>query len=92
MDIKEVERIYNLSHLSLENQDKEVISNKFNRVLDFIEDIFSVDTNDVEMTEYINTHNAVFRDDIVEKSLDRSKALENAKDTEYGYFRLDWKL
>lgn len=92
MDIKEVERIYNLSHLSLENQDKEVISNKFNRVLDFIEDIFSVDTNDVEMTEYINTHNAVFRDDIVEESLDRSKALENAKDTEYGYFRLDWKL
>lgn len=92
MDIKEVERIYNLSHLSLENQDKEMISNKFNRVLDFIEDIFSVDTNDVEMTEYINTHNAVFRDDIVEKSLDRSKALENAKDTEYGYFRLDWKL
>lgn len=92
MDIKEVERIYNLSHLSLENQDKEMISNKFNRVLDFIEDIFSVDTDDVEMTEYINTHNAVFRDDIVEKSLDRSKALENAKDTEYGYFRLDWKL
>lgn len=92
MDIKEVERIYNLSHLSLENQDKEMISNKFNRVIDFIEDIFSVDTNDVEMTEYINTHNAVFRDDIVEKSLDRSKALENAKDTEYGYFRLDWKL
>lgn len=92
MDIKEVERIYNLSHLSLENQDKEMISNKFNRVLDFIEDIFSVDTDDVEMTEYINNHNAVFRDDIVEKSLDRSKALENAKDTEYGYFRLDWKL
>ena len=92
MDIKEVERIYNLSHLSLENQDKEMISNKFNRVIDFIEDIFSVDTNDVEMTEYINTHNTVFRDDIVEKSLDRSKALENAKDTEYGYFRLDWKL
>lgn len=92
MDIKEVERIYNLSHLSLENQDKEMISNKFNRVLDFIEDIFSVDRDDVEMTEYINNHNAVFRDDIVEKSLDRSKALENAKDTEYGYFRLDWKL
>ena len=44
MDVKEVERIYNLSHLSLENQDKEIIAQKFNRVLDFIEQIFEVDT------------------------------------------------
>lgn len=92
MDIKEVERIYNLSHLSLENQDKEMISNKFNRVLDFIEDIFNVDTTDVEMTDYIKSHKAVFREDIPKGSLERSKALENATDTEFGYFRLDWKL
>ena len=92
MDIKEVERIYNLSHLSLENQNKEMISKKFNIVLDFIESIFDVDTENVEMTEYINTHNAVFREDEVKESLARSKALENAKDTEFGYFRLDWKL
>lgn len=92
MDIKEVERIYNLSHLSLENQDKEMISNKFNRVLDFIEDIFNVDTTDVEMTDYIKSHKAVFREDIPKESLERSKALENATDTEFGYFRLDWKL
>ncbi len=92
MDVKEVERIYNLSHLSLENQNKEMISKKFNIVLDFIESIFDVDTENVEMTEYINTHNAVFREDEVKESLARSKALENAKDTEFGYFRLDWKL
>jgi len=92
MDVKEVERIYNLSHLSLENQDKEMISQKFNRVLDFIEDIFEVDTDEVCMTEYISTHDAVFREDKPKESLSRSKALENAKDTEFGYFRLDWKL
>lgn len=92
MDVKEVERIYNLSHLSLENQNKEMISKKFNIVLDFIESIFDVNTENVEMTEYINTHNAVFREDEVKESLARSKALENAKDTEFGYFRLDWKL
>ena len=92
MDVKEVERIYNLSHLSLENQNKEMISKKFNIVLDFIESIFDVDTENIEMTEYINTHNAVFREDEVKESLARSKALENAKDTEFGYFRLDWKL
>lgn len=92
MDVKEVERIYNLSNLSLENVDKELISEKFNKVLDFIEGIFEVDTQNVEMTEYINNHDAVFREDVPKESLDRSKALENAKDTEYGYFRIDWKL
>lgn len=92
MDVKEVERIYNLSHLSLENQDKELIAKKFNRVLDFVEEIFEVNTDDVEMTEYIKTHKAVFREDSPKESLSRSKALENAKDTEFGYFRLDWKL
>ena len=84
MDVKEVERIYNLSHLSLENQDKEVIANKFNRVLDFIEEIFEADTKDVEMTEYIKNHKAVFREDTPKESLARSKALENSKDTEFG--------
>lgn len=92
MDVKEVERIYNLSNLSLENVDKELISKKFNKVLDFIEGIFEVDTNGIEMTEYIKNHNAVFREDLPKESLDRSKALENANDTEYGYFRIDWKL
>lgn len=92
MDVKEVERIYNLSNLSLEGKDKEILASKCNRVLDFIEDIFNVDTSQVEMTEYIKNHKAVFREDKAKDSLDRSKALENSKDTEFGYFRLDWKL
>lgn len=92
MNIKEVERIYNLSNLSLENSDKELIAQKFNKVLDFIEVIFDEDTTNVDMCEYISRHKAVFRKDEPRKSLDREKALKNAKDTEYGYFRLDWKL
>ena len=92
MDGKEVEKIYNLSKLSLDGKDKEVISKKYNRVLDFVEDIFKVDTEGVKMTEYISRHPAVFREDEVKDSLARSKARENASDTEYGYFRLDWKL
>ena len=44
------------------------------------------------MTELISNHKAVFRKDKPLESISRSEALENAKDTEYGYFRLDWKL
>lgn len=92
MDNKEVEKIYRLSNLSLDGKDVEVISKKFNTVIDFIEDIFTVDTDEVNMTEILPNHKAVFRKDVAIDSVSREKALENAKDTEFGYFRLDWKL
>lgn len=92
MDNKEVEKIYRLSNLSLDGKDVEVISKKFNTVIDFIEDIFIVDTDKVNMTEILPNHKTVFRKDVAIDSVSREKALENARDTEFGYFRLDWKL
>ncbi|EGC84569.1 Asp-tRNA(Asn)/Glu-tRNA(Gln) amidotransferase subunit GatC [Anaerococcus hydrogenalis] len=92
MDKNEVFRIYKLANLDLSNQDVELISNKYNKILDFIDHIFDVDCKDVKMTEMLDNHEAILREDIPGKSLDRKDALKNAKDTEYGYFRLDWKL
>ena len=92
MDKNEVIRIYKLANLDLSNQDVDLISDKYNRILDFIDHIFDVDCKDVKMTEMLDNHEAILREDVPEKSLDREDALKNAKDTEYGYFRLDWKL
>ena len=92
MDKNEVIRIYRLANLDLSKQDINVISDKYNKILDFIDHIFDVDCENVKMTEMLDNHNAILRDDVVGKSLDREDALKNAKDTEYGYFRLDWKL
>lgn len=92
MDKKEVEKIYNLSNLSLEGRDLELMTEKFNQVLDFIEGIFDVDTEGVPMTESIYNHKAVFREDEVFEETSREDALKNAGDKEFGYFRLDWKL
>lgn len=92
MDKNEVFRIYKLSNLDLSNQDVDLISDKYNKILDFIDHIFDVDCKDVKMTEMLDNHEAILREDVPGKSLDREDALKNAKDTEYGYFRLDWKL
>ncbi|MDU4448337.1 MAG: Asp-tRNA(Asn)/Glu-tRNA(Gln) amidotransferase subunit GatC [Anaerococcus vaginalis] len=92
MDKNEVIRIYKLANLDLSNQDIDIISDKYNKILDFIDHIFDVDCKDVKMTEMLDNHKAVLRKDIEGKSLDRQDALKNAKDTEYGYFRLNWKL
>lgn len=92
MDKNEVIRIYKLANLDLSNQDIDIISDKYNKILDFIDHIFDVDCEDVKMTEMLDNHKDVLREDIEGKSLDRQEALKNAKDTEYGYFRLNWKL
>lgn len=92
MNIKEVERIYSLANLSVPEENLENLAKKYNIVTDFIQKIFDVDTEDTEMLEIIASHNAVLRKDEIKESLSRDKALENAKDTEYGYFRLNWKL
>lgn len=92
MDKNEVIRIYKLANLDLSNQDIDIISDKYNKILDFIDHIFDVDCENVKMTEMLDNHKAVLREDVEGKSLDRQDALKNAKDTEYGYFRLNWKL
>ena len=92
MDKNEVFRIYKLANLDLSNQDVDLISDKYSKILDFIDHIFDVDCKDVKMTEMLDNHEAILREDVPGKSLDREDALKNAKDTEYGYFRLDWKL
>ncbi|MBS6105661.1 MULTISPECIES: Asp-tRNA(Asn)/Glu-tRNA(Gln) amidotransferase subunit GatC [Anaerococcus] len=92
MQAKEVEKIYSLSNLNLEGKDVEDLSNKFNIVIDFIEDIFDVDTENIKMTESIDAHKAVFRKDEAKESSSRDDALKNAPDREFGYFRLDWNL
>lgn len=92
MDKNEVFRIYKLANLDLSNQDVDLISDKYNKILDFIDHIFDVDCKDVKMTEMLDNHEAILREDVPGRSLDREDALKNAKDTEYGYFRLDWKL
>ena len=92
VDKNEVFRIYKLANLDLSNQDVDLISDKYNKILDFIDHIFDVDCKDVKMTEMLDDHEAILREDVPGGSLDREDALKNAKDTEYGYFRLDWKL
>ena len=88
IDINEVKRVYSLANLKIKEEDLEVMKDKFNTVLNFANTILEVDTSNVEMLEMVSNHTSVLREDEVEDSLDRDLALKNAKDKEYGYFRL----
>ncbi|WP_099203079.1 Asp-tRNA(Asn)/Glu-tRNA(Gln) amidotransferase subunit GatC [Miniphocaeibacter massiliensis] len=88
IDINEVKRVYSLANLKIKEEELEVMKDKFNTVLNFANSIMEVDTEGVEMLEMVSNHNSYLREDKVEDSIDRELALKNAKDKEYGYFRL----
>lgn len=88
IDKKEVKRVYEMAHLNIKDEELDKMEEKFNTVLDFSRTILEVDTNDVDMLEIVENHESVLREDKVFESIDREEALKNAKDREYGYFRL----
>ncbi|MCI5839183.1 MAG: Asp-tRNA(Asn)/Glu-tRNA(Gln) amidotransferase subunit GatC [Peptoniphilaceae bacterium] len=92
MNKEEVRKVYNLARLDLNEEKLEKIAEKYNKIIEFINPIFDVNTDSVEETDIASSFNATFRKDEIKKSLDREDALKNAKETEYGQFKLKWEL
>ncbi|MDO5018309.1 MAG: Asp-tRNA(Asn)/Glu-tRNA(Gln) amidotransferase subunit GatC [Lagierella massiliensis] len=85
---EEVKRIYEMAHLSIDEDEIVIMEEKFNKVLEFSSHILEVETDDIKMLEIVDNHNSILREDEICESLDREEALKNANDREYGYFRL----
>lgn len=88
MNREEVIRVYDLAHLEPKESEIDMLTDKYNTILDFAKIIMEVDTEGVEYMEMVPSEYSELRDDTPEESLDRETALENATDREYGYFRL----
>lgn len=87
IDRDEVVRVYDLAHLALTDNVGE-LADKYNKVLDFAKIIMEVDTEGVSPMEFIPTEYAILREDEPEESIDREEALKNARNREFGYFKL----
>ena len=85
---EEVKKIYYLANLNVKEEELDTIAKKFDDVLVFANEIMELDTSDCEALEIVVEHNSPSREDVVEESISREDALLNARDKEYGYFRL----
>lgn len=85
---EEVKKIYYLANLNVKEEELDSIAKKFDDVLVFANEIMELDTSDCEALEIVVEHNSPLREDVVEESISREDALLNARDKEYGYFRL----
>lgn len=85
---KEVEHIAELAHLRLTGEDKLVFTKQLGDILNYIEKLDELDTEDIVPTAYTIPMKNILREDKPEPSIEREKALLNAPEQVNGLFRV----
>ena len=85
---KDLKTVAVLSRLSIAEGETEAYLAEFDEFLQYVDNLATVDTENVEPTTYALPMQNVFREDVIKPSLPREKALANAPVEEDGYFRV----
>jgi aspartyl-tRNA(Asn)/glutamyl-tRNA(Gln) amidotransferase subunit C len=85
IDIKTVDEIAHLARLEFNEEAKQGIITDMNRMLDFVEKLNEVNTDNIEPLIYMTQEQNVLREDEPKITLTQKEALKNApqKDTDY---------
>jgi len=85
IDIKTVDEIAHLARLEFNEDAKQGIITDMNRMLDFVEKLNEVNTDNIEPLIYMTQEQNVLREDVPQITLTQKEALKNApqKDTDY---------
>lgn len=81
-----VEKVAKLANLELSLEETVKYSEQLSAILDYVEQIESVDTMDTEPVFNISGRETVMRDDKVKPGLSQSDALSNGKNVSNGLF------
>lgn len=84
----EVKYVAELARLEFSEKEVEKFTYDLNGILGYIDKLNELDTKNLETSvNPVYIENA-FREDVVEKSLERAEVLKNAPDQQSGYFRV----
>ncbi|MGM0589827.1 MAG: Asp-tRNA(Asn)/Glu-tRNA(Gln) amidotransferase subunit GatC [Bacteroidota bacterium] len=84
----EVNYIADLARLQLDDQEAQYLAHDMNRILEFVETLNELDTEDVEPLEHVIELETQFREDKVGDQLPHEEALKNAPDADSDYIRV----
>ncbi len=82
----EVKKVAKLANLPLSDEEEEKYSQQLSKILDYIEQLNSVNTDGVEPTFNVSGQENVVRADEPVASLTQDEALQNAPQRENGFF------
>lgn len=88
IDEKEVKYIADLASLKLSEDEVEKFSKQLSEILDYVEKLDELDTEEIVPTAYTIPVKNVLRDDEIEESLELQKVLKNAPESKDNQFRV----
>ena len=88
IDRKTVEYIANLARLALTEEEKESFTGQLDKILNYIDKLNKLDTDNIKPTFHAVPLKNVFRNDGVKPSLTQEEALSNAPEKDRGYFKV----
>ena len=83
-----IEHLASLARLSLSDKESELFGTQIESILEYIDKLNELDTENVEPTSHVIEINNVLREDIRRESLSRKDALMNAPDRTAKFFRV----
>ncbi len=86
--IDDVDKVAALARLYFSAPEKEKMTALLNRILDYMDKLNELDTENVEPTSHVLTIKNVFREDEVETSFSCEELLANAPSRDERYFRV----
>jgi aspartyl-tRNA(Asn)/glutamyl-tRNA(Gln) amidotransferase subunit C len=84
--ISDVEHVAMLARLSFTEKEKQKLTEQLNRILEYMDQLNTLDTSAVEPLSHVIELGNVFRDDEVRPSLPRDEVLKNAPSHTEKYF------
>lgn len=85
---EQLKHIANLSNLSFSDDELDKYLEDMTGIVDFVNQLNEINTDDVEITTSILGEYNIFREDEVKKSFDRELLLKNAPDSQDGMFKI----
>ena len=85
---EDIEHIALLARLSLTEEEKELFGLQLSRILDYMDKLNELDTDNIEPTSHVLQISNVMREDTPKDSITREDALLNAPDRTEKFYRV----
>ncbi len=86
--IADVEHVARLARLAFTDEEKETLVHQLNSILEYMDQLNSLDTDAVEPLSHVISYGTVMRDDIVKPGVSRGEALQNAPASTGEFFKV----
>ena len=86
--LKDVEHIAELARLKFSEEELESFTHQLNQILEYVEKLNELDTENVEPLSHPVEGNNAFREDELKPSINREEALKNAPDSDDEFFKV----